>query len=159
MGRSRILCNTGPHILDSPTSQFHCKVTYRTPHKPVLLLFQQLLMLTIILKLPICPRITKKVHLNSLNNTPISPYRNGNVCHNRIRVMMKIRPVTTIWMGFVMKDEYEEVKISLIVRLEGQWESCFDKRTENDVDQHEYKCESNLHSHILWRRCSFHFWI
>ena len=46
-------------------------------------------------------RTTKNVNLNSLNNVPMSPYLRGKVCHMSIRIMMKVKEVRTIWMGYI----------------------------------------------------------
>ena len=46
--------------------------------------------------LHINPKIITKVHLNSPNNLPTSPYLNGKVCHIMISITIKIQAVITI---------------------------------------------------------------
>ena len=50
---------------------------------------------------PMNKRTTANVNLNSLNKVPISPYLKGKVCHISIRIMMKVKEVRTIWIGYI----------------------------------------------------------
>lgn len=77
-----------------------------------------------------------KVHLNSRIRVESRPYLRGKVCQRRTSTMMKMKPVTMIWMG-LMRESYYKVVVDLEIRLERESERAFDEGVEYYVDDDE----------------------